>query len=500
MLQMSVLRVFYELLSDQRARSNPALRPALQLAARVTRNLLARLLRSESEAGEVTSTAPVADSDAAESAPSLAAAEKQVRTSCQSLLFVELLFWKSAAVAEDVRNEYNWKKVLYPPAPAAAGRRRAALGEDDEEEAQQAGVLPPDLGDRVVELFETCNGEKDCLSRIQGALGGAVARSRVSRHLKLLGLARGRFTARQDERLRQSFADYSEQFRSEPVRERERSTIALVTERLGAGFTERQVRKRLRELGLLSGGARKEADAAAQGGARAGRSNWDSLLGDDDDDDDDDDGKEGDDASTEEEEEDSEDEAMAENALPSQSRAARDSSDRTRPSPPGRRAAQPEAPNASDQQDEHLSDHDDCSANLTASSVEREDRSQHSSPSSSPAPSQGGATHKRGREGILQPRNNLPDAQESEALSQKQRLAALELLRKRHRPNVEARARIEEEALVVTELAEAENGTSSAAAPRQSQSPAAKTFGRRLKKKTASTTVEQLALPADLED
>lgn len=37
----------------------------------------------------------------------------QLAEGLQSMMFVELLFWKNAATAEDVGKQYNWKVSLY---------------------------------------------------------------------------------------------------------------------------------------------------------------------------------------------------------------------------------------------------------------------------------------------------------------------------------------------------------------------------------------------------
>lgn len=41
-----------------------------------------------------------------------AAASVQARLACGQLLFLELLFWKNARTAADVRDEYDWRVRL----------------------------------------------------------------------------------------------------------------------------------------------------------------------------------------------------------------------------------------------------------------------------------------------------------------------------------------------------------------------------------------------------
>ncbi len=38
----------------------------------------------------------------------------QVRQKSSAMMFIELMFWKNASVAEAVRDEYNWRVSLFP--------------------------------------------------------------------------------------------------------------------------------------------------------------------------------------------------------------------------------------------------------------------------------------------------------------------------------------------------------------------------------------------------
>lgn len=176
---MSVLRVFHALLSDREARARPALRPALVLATRVTRNLMTRLVPEQAADGVETAESGAGDNGgeqaevgsgrcpAAESQvrrrfrdvsgrhlpegralhdvhgavlnsnlplPIQSPSRAQAKESCTSMLFVELMFWKTAAVAEDVREHYHWQ-VRW----AVGGRRGAEEMWREEGEARGKG-------------------------------------------------------------------------------------------------------------------------------------------------------------------------------------------------------------------------------------------------------------------------------------------------------------------------------------------------------------------------
>ncbi|KAL6773865.1 hypothetical protein ACKKBG_A22810 [Auxenochlorella protothecoides x Auxenochlorella symbiontica] len=268
--QMSVLRLFHAILADPAARTVPSLKPALALATRVTRNLMARLAPPE--------TPDELDLDAArpETDPDKAAAEQQIKASCTSMLFVELLFWKSATVAEDVREQYNWRKLLNPAPAHAVARRRHKCGADSESEVEGPGTEPGLAGlprrsragtftevqaKELRRAFEACNGAKDCLSRVVQALGGRFKKVHVSRQLAAMGLAKGKFTPDQDTLL----AAYCEEYGGSTPDGR-----ALIAERLNAGFSATQVKRRLQALGLVAG-----PPTAAGKQAR----DWQALLG-----------------------------------------------------------------------------------------------------------------------------------------------------------------------------------------------------------------------------
>jgi hypothetical protein len=153
-LQVSILRLFLQILSDAPFRKQPASAEVLNFAVGIVRRVLARLVpkvdaaepaeQAEAAAageGEVdavmhlqspnlselshsiklhgagsgpldsTGEAPCMEADAAqrECAAQDAAV---VRKGLASMMFVELLFWKNARDCEEVREEYGWKVPL----------------------------------------------------------------------------------------------------------------------------------------------------------------------------------------------------------------------------------------------------------------------------------------------------------------------------------------------------------------------------------------------------
>ena len=233
--------------------------------------------------------------------------ELEARRRCASLGFVELLFWKGAPVADAVAHEYNWRRAIESETMAGQQRRatsRNALGDDDgcredeETRPQQLGFasfeprrrpghFTHEQKDALVDAFERCNGRKDCLdilvtemNRLFCEADGdshqgrstAFKKTHIARKLKELGLKKGKFTERQDRMLQELLQMYDDDPKS--VR------FEHVARDLGAGFSARQVQRRIRALEAM---AKVSDPRSSPVGNNDGVTDWDKLLGSDDD-------------------------------------------------------------------------------------------------------------------------------------------------------------------------------------------------------------------------
>ena len=214
-----------------------------------------------------------------------AQAELEARRRCASLAFIELLFWKGASVAEAVANEYNWRRAIDAGASGKEKKKGKSgdLGEDDIEPDYQLGFasymprtkpghFSAEQEELLIEAFERYNGRKDCLDllvvEMNNSGSSGFKKAHISRKLKELGLRKGRFTESQDKILVDLLYLYENETKS--------GKFELIARDLGAGFSARQVQRRLRDIGAIGmkrNGIEKNEDA----------SKWDALLGSDDD-------------------------------------------------------------------------------------------------------------------------------------------------------------------------------------------------------------------------
>jgi len=121
-VQLSVLRLFHQLLSDPALRKVPSNKEALLLATKVVRGLFAKLAppaataaaaaagqqqqKEEEEGGEEEGEEGVGGSKAA------AAAEREGRrrAAVAGMLCVELLFWKHPHTCDQINREYSLRE------------------------------------------------------------------------------------------------------------------------------------------------------------------------------------------------------------------------------------------------------------------------------------------------------------------------------------------------------------------------------------------------------
>ncbi|GAB4821374.1 hypothetical protein N2152v2_008420 [Parachlorella kessleri] len=293
--QLSVLRVFHAILADSSLRKKPEFEPLLRFATRVVRNMFERLVPdlfklqaavaeaeavlageegaeacTAGEAREGHSSGPTTPGEA-EDARKKVELELKLREECAAMAFVELMFWKGAGAAEDMRDQYNWQKLLDPPPSPRArrGRRRSNRGDDDSDDGKEEGpdlfatarhsrrpTFDADKEQQLREAFEQCNGHKDCLDRLVHEFGGMFKRGQISRQLKQMGLARGKLTPLQVERLRELYQQHCSS----------KVWPELLEADLDAGFTAGQIKRQLKALGVITGKAKgKKAKRSREG-------------------------------------------------------------------------------------------------------------------------------------------------------------------------------------------------------------------------------------------
>lgn len=324
--QLSVLRLFHAIMADPVVRSNGVFGELLHFCVRITRNLFARLvpdtmeieerieelkrkkeqLEDEAliaEAGLLDDGNPsqrsVGDEDngqkdahdiedslsGVERELALAKTELRMKEGCSALGFIELLFWKTSTVSEIMAEEYNWRKAVN-----AATENGAQTQQNEAHQLgfasykapaprQRKGEFSQDQVTILLDAFERCNGKKDCLDILVFEFGGAFKKVHISRKLKELGLARGKFTKRQEEQLRSLFELHSDKG--------PKYKFFAITEDLGAGFTENQVKRQLRNIGLIPGGAKGRSSSHGNGISGVADAthvpSWDDVFGSDDD-------------------------------------------------------------------------------------------------------------------------------------------------------------------------------------------------------------------------
>lgn len=143
----------------------------------------------------------------------------------------------------------------------------------------KASAKAPDFTEdetnQLMVAFERCNGYKDCLERLVDEFDGRIKKSKISKKMKDLGLYRGKFTYNQQERMRELLEEHADMG--------PKSKFAAIAEDLRAGFTGNQVKRKLRDLGLVlgSGGARGRASGGgkSRGGKKSAADAWAALLG-----------------------------------------------------------------------------------------------------------------------------------------------------------------------------------------------------------------------------
>jgi timeless len=331
--QLSVLRVFHAIMSDASARKNPMMADLIKLCTRITRNLFSRLAPAEPEpfespspaAGNKTTAAGHAaevvnligddgeeeqqakegdirveeeerkdedeESADAKKKKQMTELEPKMKHGAASLGFIELLFWKTANIAEVVSEEYNWKKLVDMhhsgsggiSGPSGGGQLGFASYRGGGGGGARASDFTEEQTNQLIVAFEKCNGQKDCLDLLVDEFGGTFKRNHISKKMKDLGLYRGKFTYNQQDKMKSLMEVHAEKA--------PKAKFMAIAEDLGAGFTANQVRNKLKDMGLvLGGGGNGGGNAARNRGDSKGKSKadaWDAMLGSENDADDD---------------------------------------------------------------------------------------------------------------------------------------------------------------------------------------------------------------------
>jgi len=333
--QLSVLRVFHAIMSDNSVRKNPMMAELIKLCTRVTRNLFSRLAPADpgpfespspaaAAAGNKTTTAGheaeaevvdvVGDEDKKQQAKEGDTADKEeereekeesaeakkkkqmselepkMNQGAAALGFIELLFWKTANIAEVVSEEYNWTKVVDMHHSGSGGNSGPSGGGQFAFASYRGGARGSDFTEeqtnQLIVAFEKCNGQKDCLERLVDEFGGTFKKNHISKKMKDVGLYRGKFTYNQQDKMRSLMEVHADKA--------PKAKFIAIAEDLAAGFTANQVRNKLKDMGLLLGGGggaprnRSAGGAAAASGSKGKNKAdaWDALFGSEDDADD----------------------------------------------------------------------------------------------------------------------------------------------------------------------------------------------------------------------
>jgi hypothetical protein len=103
-LQLSVLRLFHQLLSDASLRGKPQHRSVLQLATRVVRGLFAKIAPPPVEA--TPAAEPAAAAEDAVQQQREREQEQRWRAGVAGMVCVELLFWTLPNICGSIRDDY----------------------------------------------------------------------------------------------------------------------------------------------------------------------------------------------------------------------------------------------------------------------------------------------------------------------------------------------------------------------------------------------------------
>ncbi|KAG7667153.1 hypothetical protein NADE_003050 [Nannochloris sp. 'desiccata'] len=479
--QLSVLRVFHAIMSDNSVRNNPMMTDLIKLCTRTIRNLFSRLAPADPELFE--SPAPdagnksITNSDYAaevvdlvgdeegqedkEGGPAeeeekeeneeetaeakkkkqMAELEPKMKQGAAALGFIELLFWKTANIAEVVSEEYNWKKLVDMhhsggdgiSGPSGGGQFGFASYRGGSGGGSRAADFTEEQTNQLLVAFEKFNGQKNCLERLVDEFGGKFKKHHISKKMKDLGLYRGKFTYNQQDKMRSLMEVHADKA--------PKAMFAAIAEDLGAGFTANQVRNKLKDMGLVLGGGGAPQNRGANGGSSKGTSKndaWDAMFGSEDDADDDNQG------------------GGARSNTDSEKEAAADSDDDSEDGNKdrGRSASPPPSPPSFDE--------------VMLGIENKEDDNNHSSEQNRRAAGHSSGQKRNAPEGDDEDEVVVGgfNAEDEAAAVEQRRAAALALLRKKHKKS-------DDTPVVPAETAAAGNQGNAAAAADTAPSPAA---------------------------
>eukprot|EP01024_Parvocaulis_polyphysoides_P002218 TRINITY_DN10713_c0_g1_i1.p1 TRINITY_DN10713_c0_g1~~TRINITY_DN10713_c0_g1_i1.p1 ORF type:complete len:751 (-),score=189.35 TRINITY_DN10713_c0_g1_i1:248-2500(-) len=228
--QVSVLKVFLQILEDKSIQKNPKFFEVLYFCRKVTRNLMSYLLMSSEKENDKNTNDQINNVEKDEKIQQI------VRQEISSIMMVELLFWKNAKDAEDVREEYRWKKNFQTQNFA---EYNSDNNDDDDEindqnnnnvdddninnnipqnsnqvqyltsqQQQLSQKLTKSLKQKILLSFDKHSGKKDWKQLILQDVGQRNLRQKdVVEFLKDQGLKKGRISRQQENFLLMKFAE-----------------------------------------------------------------------------------------------------------------------------------------------------------------------------------------------------------------------------------------------------------------------------------------------------
>jgi timeless len=268
--QLSVIRTLYEIMSDSEVLKNEKYKRLLKFCIYIVRGLFKRLCPDLSEQTQKLEEANAKQADLEEQLKNIrilhcgeddldakaeslrkdiheakvaaheASIEIKMKEKCASLAFVEILFCKLPTVAESIAEEYNWKRHLSMQSDMPEG---AQVGFASYKAPPAPGHFTEEQTQILIDTFESCNGKKDCLDTLVFEFGGAFKKVHISRKLKELGLEKGKLTERQ----KNMIFIFAERYADQGTKK----MCQTVQEQLGGGFTVRQIKNHMKNLGCL---------------------------------------------------------------------------------------------------------------------------------------------------------------------------------------------------------------------------------------------------------
>ncbi|CAL5223392.1 g5900 [Coccomyxa viridis] len=132
--QVSVLRIFHQVLASASFRKQPGSSEVLRFAVKVVRHIFERLVPVTA----AETTGKLVQEDEVVSASEGEKPEAALKESLSALLFIEMLFWKNAHDSGEVRDEYRWREMCQKEASKASAAAEAMPSSDTDKDVPSA--------------------------------------------------------------------------------------------------------------------------------------------------------------------------------------------------------------------------------------------------------------------------------------------------------------------------------------------------------------------------